>query len=362
MTMTLLLNQSKTVALACLHKVHCPGNACEFFAIGVSVLLPLVLLPLPAQAWTSNMDSVRLCNKNQNHDIDVAVVSKGVPKGIAALMAAHWRHNAWYTVKAGKCELTMPLYDVQNYEIWLYVQVVGGEQIHWNHRLNDRFCLHPTEALEFSSWAKKDLQTCAAGQRLETFSYITSLYNADDAYSIYSVENRTIDLSFDYTKPTVPRASATPPAAKTSPKAANIPQAEKKADSPKLPPVKSQPALSKLVLICTPLILDRHGNFFPQAKQAIDNGEMTRHFSRVNEVINGMKKDRNSRLNQILINEASHVQLIVSPYFEAEKSIRLQPVAASNNLQCQSGYRAARYDAAQWLKQPNLSPRGLQNH
>jgi hypothetical protein len=167
----------------------------------MSALLAFGLLApaLPAFAWEPG-DALVICNRNQDHDVVLAYASKAVPGGIAALLASGWHRAGWWTIPAGRCENTMELHDVQNYEIWLHVQVVGGKQIFWQDRGagNGRFCLHPTEAFNQFSRQQQDLQACRAGETLETFSYMASLYNADDTYSIYSVANRTIDLDFTY--------------------------------------------------------------------------------------------------------------------------------------------------------------------
>ncbi|MGH8175760.1 MAG: DUF1036 domain-containing protein [Steroidobacter sp.] len=181
----------------------------NFFAL----LSGLVFLPLTwqAKAWDSDTDSLRICNKNGTHDVAVAVASKAAPWGVAALAGAGWRREGWWTVKAGRCEHTMFLRDVQNYEIWLYVAVVRGEQVSWPTS-KERFCLHPTKAFEAFAWSKKEIQACGQDERLETFSHITSLYNQDDAHSLYSVENRTIDLNFTYNQ-----AAARPPPSTAAP-------------------------------------------------------------------------------------------------------------------------------------------------
>lgn len=187
-----------------------------------ALLLGLVFLFVtkPADAWNSSTDSLRICNTDQNNDVNVALASKAVPGGIAALMRAGWRREGWWRVKAGRCELTMRLRDVQNYEIWLYVQVVGGSEITWPTP-KEQFCVHPTKAFEAFAWSKGEIQKCAKGERLETFWHMSSLYNEADNYSIYSVANRTIELKFDYGKSAArPKSSTAAPS--VPPKIASI--------------------------------------------------------------------------------------------------------------------------------------------
>ncbi|MGB3810887.1 MAG: DUF1036 domain-containing protein [Parvibaculum sp.] len=179
------------------------------------LLAGVLSIPLvgPAQAWDSTTDSLRVCNTNKSHDVVVAVVTKAVPWGIAALIASGWRRQGWWEVPAGRCQHTVQLQDVQSYEIWVYVQVIGGSEIQWPTS-KEVFCIHETDAFETYAYSKEELQKCGAGESLETFSYMTSIDNLDDNFSIFRVENVTVNLDFIYEKSA--NDPAQPPTAQAS--------------------------------------------------------------------------------------------------------------------------------------------------
>ncbi|MBJ7573842.1 DUF1036 domain-containing protein [Luteimonas sp. MC1828] len=163
-------------------------------------LLSVALLAPTSPAAAAPGDALIICNKNQTYDVALAIATKAVPRGIAALMASGWRREGWWTIPAGRCENTMTLRDVQNYEIWLHVLVAGGTQIYFSGAggQDANVCLHPTKAFDEFSWNPQDMQACRAEERRERFSYMGSVYVEDDAYSIYNHENRTLDLEFTY--------------------------------------------------------------------------------------------------------------------------------------------------------------------
>jgi len=113
----------------------------------------------------------------------------------------------------------------------------------------------------------------------------------------------------------------------------------------------------QLVRICTPLVQDQQGNFLPSARAAIDSGAMRQHFSQVDAVVNAMKRDRRSALNTALADGRSHALLTVSGFQDPRKTVSVTRVATSAGLSCRPGYRTATYQAAEWLRYPNLSPR-----
>lgn len=315
----------------------------------ISGLLALVLLAAawPALAWDEG-DPLRICNKNRDHDVSVAYAVQAVPHGIAALLASGWQRAGWWRIPAGRCQHTMELRDVQNYEIWLYVRVVGGDQIFWKGR-DARFCLHPDDAFEQFAWKREELQTCAAGERLETFSYMGSLYNADDAYSIYSVANRTIDLDFTYAAAASPSPARQPTPPASTPTAA--PAAVARTPTP--------PALRKFVQICTPQVVDRNGDFTPAAAAAIASGGMDRHFLRMDASVDAMKADPGSVLRRLLQGAAPQVRLVLPAFDQPDQGIAVVPLQVAWNLPCAAGFRTARYQAAHWLGRPGLSPADL---
>lgn len=172
----------------------------RFLALLLAGVLSASLIE-PAEAWDSTTDSLLVCNTNKNHDVVVAVATQAIPWGIAALMATGWRRQGWWNIPAGKCEYTVHLQDVKYYEIWLHVEVTGGDQIEWPTR-KEKFCVHPANAFEAYVWSKEELQKCGNGERLETFSYMTNIDNLEDQFSIYRMSNITVDLDFTYQKST----------------------------------------------------------------------------------------------------------------------------------------------------------------
>lgn len=125
-------------------------------------------------------------------------------------------------------------------------------------------------------------------------------------------------------------------------------------------PVASREALMRhrYVQICTPRITDADNKFLPEAQTAINNGEMERHFSAVNDIVNGMKTDPGSRLNAIFKKEGDHAQLMVSPYTQAEKEVRVMELPASS-LRCPDTHLQVTYDAQAWFDKANIRPKGL---
>ena len=303
----------------------------------------LWLATAPAHAWEPDMDELRICNKHPSRDVVVAYAAKAVPGGFAALLGAGWSRGGWYQVRVGHCAHVMVLRDVQNYEIWLHVRASGGTQVHWPQG-SERFCVHD-DAFEARGSSLADMQRCRAGERLEAFSYMTSLYNVDDAYSIHSVSNRTIDLAFNYDEPeggAAPPQPAAPPARRP----AAVPA----------PPTASIPRpVARFVQICTPLAADRNGNLLPAALAAIASGAMARHFARIDEIVNAMKANPQSHVRSA----PGNVQLVVSPFDLADKRLDVRLVDSATGLRCGSGYRSELYHANAWLAAPGLSPRGM---
>lgn len=125
-------------------------------------------------------------------------------------------------------------------------------------------------------------------------------------------------------------------------------------------PVASREALMRhrYVQICTPQITDADNKFLPEAQTAMNNGEMERHFSAVNDIVNGMKTDPGSRLNAIFKKEGDHAQLMVSPYTQAQKEVRVMELPASS-LRCPDTHLQVTYDAQAWLDKANIRPKGL---
>jgi hypothetical protein len=114
----------------------------------------------------------------------------------------------------------------------------------------------------------------------------------------------------------------------------------------------------RYVQICTPQVTDANGNFLPEAQAAMDNGEMERHFNKVSDIVNGMKTDPDSKLNTIFKKEGGHVQLMISPYTQAEKEVRVMELPASS-LRCPDRYLQVTYDAQSWLDKAGIRPKGL---
>lgn len=170
-----------------------PRWAAALLTLGLLLSTPLAL------AWEVG-DALIVCNRNPSHDVELAITTKAVPHGIGALLGAGWRKEGWWVIPARRCQNTMTLRDVQNYEIWMYVHVVGGTQIYFQGRGGQdlKVCLHTAKGFNRFSWKLQDMQACLANERLETLSYMGSLYSVDDTYSIYNHENRTIDLNFTY--------------------------------------------------------------------------------------------------------------------------------------------------------------------
>lgn len=114
----------------------------------------------------------------------------------------------------------------------------------------------------------------------------------------------------------------------------------------------------RYVQVCTPQITDANGDFLPEAQAAINSGAMQRHFDKVNDIVNGMKTDPDSKLNTIFKKEGDHVQVMVSPYTQAEKEVRVMELPASS-LRCPDRYLQVTYDAQAWLDKANIRPKGL---
>ncbi len=125
-------------------------------------------------------------------------------------------------------------------------------------------------------------------------------------------------------------------------------------------PVASRETLlrHRYVQVCTPQITDANGAFLPEAQAAIDNGDMQRHFDKVNDIVNGMKTDPDSKLNTIFKKQGDHVQVMVSPYTQATKDVRVMELPASS-LRCPDRYLQVTYDAQAWLDKANIRPKGL---
>jgi len=122
------------------------------------------------------------------------------------------------------------------------------------------------------------------------------------------------------------------------------------------------PASRQLVRICTPQVVDHRGSFLPAARAAIDSGAMAAHFSQINVIVNGMKRDARSELQGALADGKSHALLVVSRFDDPTKTVSVTRATSPASLQCRPGYRTATYPAQAWMKLENLSPRGLRAH
>lgn len=116
---------------------------------------------------------------------------------------------------------------------------------------------------------------------------------------------------------------------------------------------------NSFVQVCTPQVTDDTGTFLPEARQAMDDGSMARHFARVNVAVDAMKKDQTSKLNRTLLLDKNHVQLIVSPYTQDAKTVEIIPVTTTNRLVCPPKHLQMSFEADKWLSGDGLRPRGL---
>lgn len=157
----------------------------------------LAVAPVPAAAW-DDYDRLRICNTNPRYSVEVAYATRSTPWGLAGVFTESWRREGWFQVAAGSCVETMPLDDVRSYRVWLYVDVVGGGRVSWQSRDNLKMCANPGDAFNQSGLSISDMTRCGQGEKLAEFSYMGIVENLDDAYSMYRVDNRTIELDFSY--------------------------------------------------------------------------------------------------------------------------------------------------------------------
>lgn len=130
---------------------------------------------------------------------------------------------------------------------------------------------------------------------------------------------------------------------------------ESKSDQPS----RSAILRNSFVQVCTPQVIDNTGAFLPEARTAMNDGTMAQHFAAVNTLVDTMKKDQTSKLNQILLLEKNHVQLVVSPYTQAAKNITVTPVTTTEKLDCPAKHLPMTFEAEKWLSGEGLRPRGL---
>ncbi len=115
----------------------------------------------------------------------------------------------------------------------------------------------------------------------------------------------------------------------------------------------------KFVQICTPTITDSNGRQLPDARRAIEDKTMERHFAAVSNVINEMKSDTNSQLHQILMEPNKHAQLLVTAYNVKPMKVTVNAIENRGGLRCPDDHLAATYEADKWMSGLGLRPKGL---
>ncbi|GEM_PF-6240949 len=116
---------------------------------------------------------------------------------------------------------------------------------------------------------------------------------------------------------------------------------------------------NSFVQVCTPQVTDDTGAFLPEARIAMNDGTMAQHFAAVNTLVDTMKKDQTSKLNQSLLLDKNHVQLVVSTYTQSDKRIDVIPVTTADKLACPPKHLPMTFEAEKWLSGEGLRPRGL---
>lgn len=75
----------------------------------------------------------------------------------------------------------------------------------------------------------------------------------------------------------------------------------------------------KLVLICTPKVTDRYGNFPPEEEIALNDGSVTQHWKEVDQALNALKKDKESALFVEAAKAQSLVAIVINTRKETQK-------------------------------------------